>query len=219
MKIKELTLWSGKLNETKSYFRDKLELPVIQESETEFTVQIGATAVTFKTAEGKEQPYYHLAFNIPENQFAEAKAWAKERLVLNQHEGKDETFFDYWNAHAFYFEDPSGNLLECIARHDMSNASTEPFTSASLLEVSEIGMPTDQVLAVVQQLDDLGVPNYQEVKEAFTPVGDEHGLGIVVKQGRQWFFSEMEAKSYPFEMVVDGIGKVIWNEDHHLVKS
>ncbi|MFC3746728.1 VOC family protein [Paenibacillus sp. GCM10012306] len=212
MIIKELTLWSGNLEETRNYYRDKLELEVSAEAPGQFTVLIGTTKVTFHAVDTPEKPYYHLAFNIPAQQFTEAKAWAKSRLVLNKVEGEDEVFFENWNAHAFYFEDPSGNLLEFIARHNLKHSAEVPFSSSALLGVSEVGLVTDEVLPLVRQLNDWGIPSWGEVGEGFTPVGDETGLGIVVKRGRQWFFSNLIAEFFPLEIQVEGIGRLSFPE-------
>ncbi|MFF2015678.1 VOC family protein [Paenibacillus sp. NPDC058177] len=212
MIIKEVTLWTGNLEKTRSYYKDKLELEISEEAPGQFAVQIGTTKVTFHAVDMPEKPYYHLAFNIPAQQFAEAKAWAKSRLTLNEVKGEDEVFFESWNAHAFYFEDPSGNLLEFIARHNLEHPAEVPFSASALLGVSEVGIVTDEVLPLVRQLNDFGIPSWGEVSEGFTPVGDETGLGIVVKRGRQWFFSNLNAEFYPLEMLVEGIGRLSFPE-------
>ncbi|OBZ14289.1 ring-cleaving dioxygenase [Bacillus sp. FJAT-27264] len=212
MIIKEVTLWTGNLEKTRSYYRDKMELEISAEAPGQFAVKIGTTKVTFHAVDTPEKPYYHLAFNIPAQQFAEAKAWAKSRLALNEVKGEDEVFFESWNAHAFYFEDPSGNLLEFIARHNLDHPAEVPFSASALLGVSEVGIVTDEVLPLVRQLNDWGIPGWGEGNEGFTPVGDETGLGIVVKRGRQWFFSNLIAEFYPLEIQVEGIGRISFPE-------
>ena len=48
------------------------------------------------SARQDEGPYiYHFAFNIPENQFAEAKAWLMARVSLMTHGARDEI---HWSA-------------------------------------------------------------------------------------------------------------------------
>ncbi len=67
------------------------------------------------------------AFNIPENQFREAKAWLASRVEIARPNGSDEIFYDDWNAHAVYFPDPGGNLVEFIARHNLPDRSEREF--------------------------------------------------------------------------------------------
>jgi catechol-2,3-dioxygenase len=133
---------------------------------------------------------YHFAFNIPPQQFAEAKAWIAQRVPpLTDHTGADEFYFEAWNAHALYFSDPAGNIVELIARHTLASQSHQPFTEQSLLSVSEIGLVTDNVRDTVHLLRTrLGISSYQGTgNDEFTAVGDEAGLFIVVKRGRIWF--------------------------------
>lgn len=82
---------------------------------------------------------YHFAINVPQNQFEDAVTWLSDRVELlsDTETGDSEIFFEDWNAHAVYCLDPAGNLLELIARHDLSNDSDRPFGSENFLEVSE----------------------------------------------------------------------------------
>jgi hypothetical protein len=74
---------------------------------------------------------YHFAFNIPENQIRSAKEWLMPRTVLLKDEqGNDYFQHSGWNSEAVYFKDPAGNILEFIARHDLSNAVDGDFDSS-----------------------------------------------------------------------------------------
>ncbi|MEZ4736270.1 MAG: hypothetical protein R3E79_54995 [Caldilineaceae bacterium] len=102
-----------------------LALPISAESATSFTVQAGASAITFGETAAVLPSIYHVAFNIPENQLAAAKRWLRERVPLLQNGERDEWVFPDWNAHTVYFLDPAGNILECIApqfAHDQPGA-------------------------------------------------------------------------------------------------
>jgi catechol-2,3-dioxygenase len=139
---------------------------------------------------------YHVAFNVPENQFAEAKLWLAARApLIRDHAGREEFHFAGWKAHAVYCYDPAGNIIELIARHTLSNATDQPFTAASLLEISEIGLAVADVPAMVARLQaELGAAVYAGAGSAdFTAVGDEHGLLIVVRQGRVWFATSADS--------------------------
>ncbi|WP_197259213.1 hypothetical protein [Paenibacillus dendritiformis] len=134
-------------------------------------------------------------------------------MSLIQEDGEDEVFFTSWNAHSVYFEDPSGNIVELIARHNLSNAISHPFGSADIHGVSEVGVVANEVIPFVRALNEVGLPNWRPDNEGLTPVGDEHGLFIVVKIGREWFFSNRKrARSYPVKVLVRGIGWITFGE-------
>jgi catechol-2,3-dioxygenase len=163
-------------------------------------VRAGETLVEFEPGDAPPQ---HFAFNVPENQLDEAKAWVEARLPLLAEKGEDLFHFDAWDAHAIYFRDSGGNVVELIARHTLSNASEAPFGGAALLEVSEIGLPTADVPAAVASLERaLGASIYSGDRTMFSAVGDEHGLFIVVPEGRPWFPTDIPAETAPLEVTV-----------------
>ncbi|RJG19138.1 VOC family protein [Paenibacillus thiaminolyticus] len=192
---------------TKSFYRDVLELEIVEERDDSFTIQAGAAQITFQTTTAFARPFYHFAMNIPENKFSEAKSWLQARVALIEEDGEDEVFFTSWNAHSVYFEDPSGNIVEFIARHNLSNAISHPFGSGDIHGVSEVGVVANEVFPFVRALNDMGVPNWRADDEGLTPVGDEHGLFIVAKTDREWYFSnQKQAQFYPVKVLVSGIG-------------
>lgn len=192
MNIHALRLTTAALPSLKTFYSKVMGLPVTAESAEHFTVNIGDTALTFVADTAPSNTgVYHFAFNIPENQIAEARAWLAARvpLVLGT-AGTDDIFsFESWNAHAVYFYDAAGNIVEFIARHALPTASDAPFGPASLLCVSEIGWVVDEVRAAVRALqNDPGFDVYaNSLSDEFAAVGDEHGLFIIVKRGRIWF--------------------------------
>ena len=206
MQMKSLRLNTANAPALQAFYTDILGLPVVATSAQEFTLQVGATEFTF--VQTGEAPIYHFAFNIPENQFAEAKAWLAERVPLVQDSSGDSTYrFESWNALAVYFYDAAGNIVELIARHALPTASDTPFGPASLLSVSEIGWVVADVRAAVATLhNNLGLSVYaNSLSDEFAAVGDEHGLFIVVKQERPWF-PDMQhilpAKSAPIQVTL-----------------
>src|SRR5262249_11124640 len=165
----------------RDFYRNVLKLPLSTTSDQQFTVQAGTTQLTFSQA--PIAGVYHFAFDIPENQIAAAREWLHVPLI-KANDGRDEFFSENWNADNIYFYDPAGNILELIARHTLPNASTEPFSEKSLLNISEIGVATADVRAFTESS---GLPHYGSSVAEFAPMGDEHGLLIVVKIGRIWF--------------------------------
>jgi len=183
--IKRLELLAGDLYAQRDYYANVLDLPVHLEAES-LTVQAGKTELVFAQAPPKWKGEYHFCFNIPENQFVHAKAWLS--AILKDEGGRDEFESKSWNSTSLYFKDTAGNILEFIARHEQKNAVSAPFNSGQILQVSEIGLPTQDVISLANDLcKKLGLSIYrQEANETFTPVGDEEGLFILPVEKRIW---------------------------------
>lgn len=209
MKFTEMTLWSGQLQETEAFYTETLGFALIEQGLEHFTIQAGATLITFRLARENESPYYHFALNVPENKFTEAKQWLAARVSLVLEQGEDEVFFASWNAHAVYFKDPSGNIVEWIARHNLPSGISHDFSIDDIMGVSEIGIVASEVIPFVRRLNGAGMPNWREDDPGLTPVGDEYGLLIVVRDKREWYFSSrIPARFYPVELTAAGIGRL-----------
>lgn len=182
------------LTEMQAFYHGLLGLPVLDRSERELTVGGGATPITFVAAAAElGAPFYHFAFNIPENKLRDARAWQLERTELLPifPDARDPGFpddvihFANWNAHSVFFFDPAGNVVEYIARHDLPNAAEGPFTTADILHASEIGFVVDDVSGLADALgESFGLGRYRNSSDAFAAVGDEHGLLLVFRRGR-----------------------------------
>ena len=205
MEIQHLTLYTQPLEAMQSFYEHGLGLTVTQSDENSFTVQSGHTAICFTRSEGDTTPYYHYAFNIPENQVELAKAWLQERVaVLPGEEGEMIQNFANWNAHAVYFKDPAGNIVEFIARHNLDNAREDEFGPESILYLSEMGIPTKEVGAYFDQLSDaLGISQFDGDMHRFNAAGSETGLFIIVNEEvKKWFPTEIPALPGPMRVQV-----------------
>ncbi|RRJ66162.1 ring-cleaving dioxygenase [Paenibacillus oralis] len=199
---------SSKLRETQAFYADRFGFELAEQGEDRFTIRAGATLLTFKAAAAGERPLYHFALNVPENKFAEVKTWAASKVALIEEEGDDEVFFTSWNAHSVYFEDPAGNIVEFIARHNLASGIDHAFTASDVMSISEVGIVAEETLPLVRELNAAGLSNWREASEEFTPVGDEQGLLIVVRNEREWYFSNgKQARFYPVEVTVAGVGR------------
>ena len=190
MQILTLTVQAAALDPLRTFYATVLDLAVSEHSSSRIIFQAGATRLIFEKAADNHPRIYHFAFNIPENQLESAKAWVLERIpLLKSADGADTFHSAGWNSDGIYFCDPVGNILEFIARHSLENAQSGEFSSQSILSISEIGLATDHVQALVSQLcEKLGLAVYDGAgSDTFTAVGDEHGLFIIVRQGRKWY--------------------------------
>ena len=143
--IAELHLHSTKVHALQRFYEQDLGLATRKQG-GELTVEAGATRIIFESVDERHgEPFYHVAFNIPENKLADARRWQEERTELIRLGNSDVIHFSRWNAHSVFFRDPAGNLLEYIARHDLNNQADGNFTPTDILYASEIGLVVDDV--------------------------------------------------------------------------
>jgi catechol-2,3-dioxygenase len=188
MFIQYIELLTTNVRSQHDFYSEILDLPV-KSSIGKLEVQAGTTTLVFDQAQPDFDSAYHFAFNIPENQLPAAMQWSSGRFnLLNDETGKKLFVSNNWNSHSVYFKDPEGNVLEFIARHDMKNAVTDKFDSKQILNVSEIGLPSENVIELANELcTQLGLSVFhQEPNESFTPVGDDNGLFILPIKDRIW---------------------------------
>lgn len=210
--ILRLNLRTSKLSELRTFYRDTLKLPLTTDKSEQLTIQAGSTELTFTPADG--DPFYHFAFNIPENQLAASKRWLISRGIevlrkpgSSHSQSPDEYHFESWNAHAIYFLDPAGNILEFIARHNLKNASDGDFTESNILYASEIGIVVDDVRTAAERAaSELELNHFvNPPSDKFAAIGDDHRLLIIVKKGRPWNIAgNRTAAIFPTQAVLAG---------------
>lgn len=206
MHIRTVSIASQRWEKQKTFYCDTLEFPMIRETDRSFTIRAGASELTFMKRDTVGRPCYHFAFNIREHKFKQAKAWLKRRVSLNDVDGSDEMYGAAWNAHSIYFDDEDGNIVEFIARHTLPvHRDSKPFSINDVENISEIGWPVRDVSKTCERLHQvLGIHPYHQGSEDFQPMGDEHGLFIVVKIGRIWLASDRKGDIYPMKIELEG---------------
>lgn len=188
MKITKLELSTADLQLQRDFYADLLDLTVTL-TPSALEVKAGATDLIFKQGWSDFEGAYHFAFNIPESQFSAAKEWVSNRVpLLQDRDGQEEFPSETWNSDSIYFLDAGGNVLEFIARHNLKNAVEGGFDGQQILNVSEIGLPSEDVIGFANKLcTKLGLSVFrQQPNENFTPVGDDHGLLILSAKDRIW---------------------------------
>jgi catechol 2,3-dioxygenase-like lactoylglutathione lyase family enzyme len=190
MDILDLELFTSTLPQQVEFYTRLLGSAPYSATSDHAQFMVGTSRLTFKQTLMPLVGCYHFAFDIPENHFDEAEQWIRQYVSLIADEAGAETFYsENWDAHNLYFYDPAGNIVELIARHTSSTTSERRFTSHSMLSISEIGIAADDVATQVAHIQALtgAIPYRWSGNPTFTPVGDEHGLLIVVQRGRTWF--------------------------------
>lgn len=134
----------------------------------------------------------HWALNVAPERFEEAVAFAGQRVEMLHH----DVPFEAWRARSAYFFDPAGNIVELIARERAPG-------DEMFLEVSEVGLPVDDVPVAVEFLEsEVGLPYFSGDRRTFAAVGDDRGLFIVVPVGRPWLFTDRPAPDAPIEVTI-----------------
>jgi len=192
------------LAEMKKFYHELLGLPLLEDKTEEVTFSGGQTPITFTQAQPEHgEPFYHVAFNIPENKIRGARAWQQQRTKLDRlgphlrdpEMPEDVVHFRHWNARSIFFWDPAGNLIEYIARHDLKNGATGAFDARDLLYASEIAFITNDVANTASEMRKaLGLEQYRNGDESFRALGDEHGLLLVINRGRRWGYDKEAAR-------------------------
>jgi hypothetical protein len=194
MLLKELRLQTGQLPALFNFYKEVLELPVVQQGNNSIAVTAGTSQVIFDTTDAKENAFYHFAFNIPSNKFEDALQFIQRRvelLWLNDYKSYIADFTN-WHAKSFYFIDPANNILELIARFDLNDVTDEPFSAEHIRNVSEIGLvfPVKSFDGDVNKLLEqypLSHFDKQPPMPHFRAVGNDEGLFIIVPENRVWF--------------------------------
>ena len=188
MQLMEVRVQVRDVAAQRAFYGTTLGLPVSGDAADAVSVHAGPSRLVFEATRGERgDALYHIAFTIPRNKLAAAKGWLAARTPLLARDGQDEFGAESWDARQIYFRDPAGNIMELIARQTLPNDAPGAFGPDDILCVSEIGLPVDDVPTCAGALTAaLGIAHYQEHNEAFAPLGDAHGLFIVVAVGRPW---------------------------------
>lgn len=222
MEIKLIVLQTKHLPQMKTFYTDTLGFDLVKEAEDSFRIAVGTGEMEFTTKAAEDDPYYHFAFNLPANKFYEAKSWIKEKVNLLVEDGADEADFAHLPAHALYFYDPSGNIVELISRHGTTDESSEPFSVNSIVNISEIGLIVEDAMAAGERLNELGLnerDGHPISRQFLNFMGEkENGVFIILAQpGRRWIFSDKLSAIYPLEITLMNNNKIIVSPNKELL--
>ncbi|EMF45687.1 hypothetical protein B481_2934 [Planococcus halocryophilus Or1] len=197
--FKKVILYTNQLEDMKGFYEYQLGFRIVEEDDTSFTLSMGESQMVFQ--ESERAAVYHFALNIPGNQFTLAKSWTSERVTLNRQEGMDEVFYANFDADAFYFQDPAGNVVEFIARRSVDRMGN--FTVDSILNISEVSITTPYVEEVGELIEDMDIPvrgsKGIDVK-ALNFLGSGHAFILLVAPKRIWYFSKQKSETHPLSI-------------------
>jgi catechol-2,3-dioxygenase len=113
-------LTAAPLAKMKQFYGESLGLKMLTDEAGRLVIVGGGTRLTFRPApRDAGAPFYHFAFNIPENKALAAHKWqtARSSLLPIPARLRDPKFPDdvvhyrHWNAHSVFFLDPGGNVV------------------------------------------------------------------------------------------------------------
>jgi hypothetical protein len=205
-RILQLDLVTGiAIEELKKFYTSLLEFPLLSSQKDRFTFQAGETIITFvQSIEKRPTPFYHFAFNIPQNKILKAREWQLKRTALSATPAQlidkkypdDIRHFSHWNAHSVFFWDPASNLVEYIARHDLDNSSEGDFSNKDIICASEIAFIAEDTEKITDGIiSSFDLKQYRQGDENFKAIGDENGLLLVIRKGVTWERHTSAAKS------------------------
>jgi catechol 2,3-dioxygenase-like lactoylglutathione lyase family enzyme len=203
MKINRLILYTAQLDEQTAFYKDVLGFKLMEKTGDHSSFKIGSSILSFYFRESSTP--YHFACNIPSNQVKEALAWLKQRVEIIKDENNEIQHFEEWNADAVYFYDKDQNIVEFIARKNLKADSQTSFRPESLLCISEIGLPVNNIERTFHHLNQVKkLPIYTGDFDTFCACGDENGLFIIInKEKKRWFPTDDVAQSSYFRVEGD----------------
>lgn len=203
MRFKSLTIYTSKIEEQAAFYTKTLGFQLLNKSDKAFSFKAGETVlnVVFR----KETQPYHYAFNIPSDAIALALDWLSKRVEVLSYKNELIQDFESWKAQAIYFYDCDKNIVEFIAREKMPAHTSNNFSAAAILSLSEMGIVTEQFAALLQQIkQDISLPVFSESSARFCALGNDQGLFICIdKNERDWFPKGDPAFAADFQLVLD----------------
>jgi catechol 2,3-dioxygenase-like lactoylglutathione lyase family enzyme len=188
---------SARLTDLATFYGGLLGL----ETPSENAFAVGRTELVFEGADG--EPFSHFALLVPGDRFDAALAWAHERVELLG----DAFDFDAWNARAFYFHDPAGNIVELIAHRGLGESgATGPFEPGELLGFSEVGLVGDPK-RMARDLERLGLELWDGTVDEpgrIGFVGEQARTLILSPAGRGWLPTGRAAEAHPVDVTFTG---------------
>lgn len=213
MQVKRIVLQTAYLKTLEEFYSSILDLPLQEINDTRISARIGSTELVFDETKDSE-PFYHFAINIPANKIDEAKRWLNNKVNLLWIEDYKSDVADFvnWHAKSVYFYDPAGNILELIARFDLANNNSEPFSPKHLLSISEVGLVFNQEdfeKKTTELLENHSLVYFskQVPLPQFRAIGNDEGLFIVVPEHRNWYPTDKPAKIFPLSVEFENEGK------------
>jgi catechol 2,3-dioxygenase-like lactoylglutathione lyase family enzyme len=209
MFIQALHLHTNNIEATKQFYAELLQVPVVKESEQCVSFAFGHSTLMFY-ASFEKNPFYHIAFSIPNNKLDEALEWMSAKTEILPYSEK-ELIADFigWNAKSFYFHDNNKNILELITHYDLKTSSAQSFSAELITGICEIGITVEDVAHACNEFNTLfKLPYFSKGPrlQDFAVMGDANGMFIVSKTGRGWLPTMRPCEKHWTKVLVENDG-------------
>ena len=211
----------------RQFYCGKLGFDLVHEGRDRCSFKTGSSVLTFSRTKTSKRPHYHFAFNISSQKIREAEQWLKAqevaivtppiRLTQRPEYSEDIVYFSHWDAHAIFFYDPAGNIVEFIARHTLGDSREGDFSLKDVHYISEIGLVTDNVSALSRDISiSLNLSPYSRQSDRFAALGSEAGLILCFQTGRGAVFGTGRKRAvYPTGIhLADGYEGLSFTNSH-----
>lgn len=214
MEFLAIELLSKNIEKQKAFYKD-LGFEITENQEG-FSIQAGKTELSFKE-ETTEENFYHFAFLICENHFADTLNFIKQKginILPDKETGDEITYWSRGTGKSFYFLDVDNNILEFVVRPTLNYHSNEKWSIDKILKINEIGTPVNVPLNTSHSLLNeyqLNIPQryIDSFSEKFCWFGDFEGTILIVKDGRAWYPTQIKAKVCDLRLKILDQQKVI----------
>lgn len=209
MRIYQVHIKCFNLESMKDFYQNTLLMELVSSTEASFSVMVGSTKLIFE--KDTSTPFYHLCFRTGSDYFDFIyERLAQRSLLLPDEEGKYSLF---WEGKQAYFVDPDGNIMELLERPESWGGVND---TKGWYDIGEVGMPVESIEEMESNLSS-GIKNvYKAESDSFAFYGDNEGVFVLVKEGRNWYPTERAASIHPLKIVVSGQEEArIYHEEYN----
>lgn len=207
MQIKELVLYTNKLQEQFEFYTQTLGCNAVAQASDSFALKTGSAMLRFEQNPGPQRlAPYHFAFNIePATLNAVVPFLQSRKIQALEANGKTIQDFTDWNAKAVYCFDADGNIVEFIARFNLGQQIPgQEFDVSQIWNISEMGIVVPDIPDFLQRINkELQLKVWKENGPDFKAAGSETTLLVTVPPGRNWFPTQIPAASVPATIKLD----------------
>lgn len=216
MEVLKLILQSKNLDKTLKFYQEILGFELLFRNRNQVGFRVGSSELAFEKLQDGSSPQYHIAFLIPNKSSELAFQWLNNRgIKILTSESGPIVNFENWKAKSVYFEDDQGNILEFICRIDLQNEMIGNFSTQSILCINEIGVVAESPLEMAEKImSDSGLDYFPKGPKGsdFLAMGEDYGLLVISKKGRNWYPTKKASKPYGLGFEIKVGDKTTWFE-------
>ncbi len=215
LEIKELEIKTNNVEKSREFWEGSLHLQVIDTTLHGFTVKLGNSRLTFNLLASGDPIVNHFSILIPKNQIEKTLDWLKNpngkylngpsspvNILKDETTGAEIVSNPAQNARSIYFEDPTGNIVELVARKEFGTEVTGDFSSDQFLKIVEVAAVSKSISKCYDILkSEFNVQEFPGSTAGYKPVGGGEGDILLINFDKPWKPTE-SSLSVPYETTV-----------------